>query len=333
MHKLISILVVASGNRTDQALLDKAVLLARRVGAQIHLFSCDAQLAHTLRHSCDPKEAESAWNAGVADRQAYLESLRSAAPAADILLTVEATCDGPLCDVICRKALECNADLVMKSPSGAHPLRGLAFDTNDWQLMRTSPVTVMLVRDRAWHEPPRFAALVDMHDAGGERLAETIVHTSEYFALGCQGSLDLIYSDPADDGALRRRHSAALARLAREYHVGEGQIHVLSGDPHETLTDIIARREYDVVMLGALTHRRGFAALIGTLTSQLVEKLACDFVLVKRELAERVSWAEPAAPADELASEGSHRANETPKAPPGRGPSRASVLWQAIFGD
>jgi len=333
MHKLISILVVADRSSADQVLLEKAVLLARRVGAQIHLFSCDAQLAHTLRHSGDPKEAEKAWNAGVADRRAYLESLRTAVGAPDLYLLVEATCDGPLCDVISKKALECNADLVMKSPSGAHPLRGLAFDTNDWQLMRTCPVTMMLVRERPWHEPPRFAALVDVGDTQGERLAETIVHTSEYFALGCQGSLELVYSDPADDGALRRRHTAALERLAREYHIGEANLHVLAGDPHNTLTELVARRAYDVVMLGALTHRRGFAALIGTLTSQLMDGVRSDLVLVKRELAERLCWKDSTVLTEEDSSGDVRKAPGARTPHRGRGQSRTGVLWQAIFGD
>ncbi|MEA3178146.1 MAG: hypothetical protein QOI59_1669 [Gammaproteobacteria bacterium] len=51
MEKLTCILVVASRTATDRILLEKAVSLARNVGAQIYLFSCDAELARRLRHS------------------------------------------------------------------------------------------------------------------------------------------------------------------------------------------------------------------------------------------------------------------------------------------
>lgn len=333
MHRLISILVVAGGNRADRALLEKAVMLARRIGAQIHLFSCDAQLAHSLRHSCDPGEAEQAWNAGVTDRQAYLESLRAGARPSGIHIAVEATCDGPLCDVINRKALECNADLVMKSPSGAHPLRGLAFDTNDWQLMRTCPVALMLVRERMWHQPPQFAALVDMGDSAGERVAETIVHTSRYLALGCKASLDLIFSDPAEDQAIRRRHARALASLASEHHLGEARTHVVAGDPHVTLAELIAPRDYDVILLGALTHRRGFAALVGTLTNQLVEKLGCDFVLVKRKLPEQVSRGLSGSESRDASAQDAEAALMKVGAKRRRRGGHATVLWQSLFGD
>jgi hypothetical protein len=42
MDKLTSILVVTNRSVADGTLLAKAVLLARRVGARIHLFHCDA---------------------------------------------------------------------------------------------------------------------------------------------------------------------------------------------------------------------------------------------------------------------------------------------------
>jgi len=333
MHRLISILVVASGSRADQALLDKALFIARRIGAQIHLFSCDAQLAHSLRHSCDPSEAEKAWNDGVTDRQAYLESLRAGAQPIGIHIAVEATCDGPLCDVINRKALECNADLVMKSPSGAHPLRGLAFDTNDWQLMRTCPVALMLVRDRVWQQPPRFAALVDMGDSAGERVAETVVHTSRHLALGCKASLDLIFSDPSVDEEIRERRARALASLAREYHLSEAGMHVVAGDPHETLAEVIAPRDYDVILLGALTHRRGFAALVGTLTNQLVEKLGCDFVLVKHKLPEEVCRGLLRPEAQDVPGQDPEAALQKVAGKHRLGGGHATVLWQSLFGD
>jgi nucleotide-binding universal stress UspA family protein len=38
---------------------------------------------------------------------------------------------------------------------------------------------------------------------------------------------------------------------------------------------------YDVLTMGALTHRPGVTTLVGTLTSKLVDAADCDFILVK----------------------------------------------------
>ena len=58
-------------------------------------------------------------------------------------------------------------------------------------------------------------------------------------------------------------------------------VHLLHGSPEITLPRFTHEQDYDVCFLGALTHRRGFAALVGTLTERLLEGLECDCVVVK----------------------------------------------------
>jgi nucleotide-binding universal stress UspA family protein len=114
--------------------------------------------------------------------------------------------------------------------------------------------------------------------------------------------LDVVYSDSSGDEGERNRHAAALERLTREYRIPAGHVHVLSGEPDLTLPDFAAHNQYDALVLGGLTHRKGIAPLVGTLTGRLVETLDSDFILVKREL--------PAQPQ-----------------------MHAGVAWQALFGD
>jgi universal stress protein E len=282
MDKLTSILVVADRSSHDQALLAKAIVLARSVGARIHLFSCDADLAYSLRHSYDQADVEKAWNTCVADRHKYLEALCASAQASDLDISVDSTCDSPLHEAIVKKVLAYRPDLVMKTASGAHPLRRISLDSNDWQLMRACPVTLMLIRGKPWAAPPRFAAMVDVSQDETPQLAEAIVHTAEYFALGCGGELDLAFSEWQEAGERHSRHVAALEQLARVYRIETSHVHVLSGDPDIALPRFAAQRGYDALVLGALTHRHGLAALVGTLTGKLVDDLDCDFILVKR---------------------------------------------------
>ena len=129
----------------------------------------------------------------------------------------------------------------------------------------------MLVRQRAWNATPKFGALVDVSDNCTAQLAEIILRTSEYLALGCRGELDVLYSDSSADTAEQSARAAALQRLTREYHIGSTHVHVLSGDPDVTLPDFAARQHYDALVLGGRTHRKGIAPLIGALTGKLVE--------------------------------------------------------------
>jgi len=56
---------------------------------------------------------------------------------------------------------------------------------------------------------------------------------------------------------------------------------VLSSGPETTLAGFAVARGYDVVVLGALTHRRTLTSLVGTLTRKLLDALDCDLVLVR----------------------------------------------------
>jgi universal stress protein E len=282
MDKLNSILVVANRTSADRALLHKAIVIARSsLGAKIHLFYCDAELAYSLRHSYDTDAVEKAWTESVSERLDYLETLRAGARAPDVDISVAAACDSPLYQGVVRKIREHRPDLVMKSVSGAHPLRRLTLDDNDWQLMRACPATFMLVRGKEWRIPPRFAAFVDVSDQETPHLAEEIIHTSEYFNLGCGGELDVVYSERGGSVAERAERAEKLRRLTREYRIGAEYVHVLKGDPDVTLPEFATGQCYDALVLGALTHRNAIAALVGTLTGKLVDCVDCDFILVK----------------------------------------------------
>jgi universal stress protein E len=302
MDKLTSILAVANRTRSDRGLLEKAVLLARRMGAQIHLLSCDAALARILHRAYNTEDAEKAWRVSQSEHLAYLGSLRERARAPDVRISIDVQCHSPSYECIVNKARATDADLVMKSPSGEHPLHRFGFGPSDWHLLRECPTTLMLVTQSLWRSPPNFAALVNVTGESAECPARSIIHTAEQFALSFGAELDVVYSEPSSDLDARQVHADALQRLTREYHIAASRSHVLSGTPEVTLPGFVAEHPYDVLILGGLTHRGGLAPLVGGLTGKLVEAVEKDFILVKQKVA---LW-----PSD-----------------------HASVLWPAMFGD
>lgn len=309
MEKLTSILVIVDTRNEMNRTLAKALFLARRFGASLELFLCDSERAYVLKHSYIAEEAararqsyvaidpamqavanpsqypndiEKARQVCLADELAYLSALRESLHASDVNITLDVACHSPLYESIVRKVKQSAPDLVIKSTSGRHPMRRFFLDDNDWQLARACPAALMLTRQRKWANPPRFAAAVDVSEHETCDTAHMILRTSEYLALGCQGELDVMYSETQEDVSNEREASTKLQQLAYEHNVNADHTHVLHGQADETLPVFATAEHYDVLVLGALTHRRGFAALIGTLTSKLVDALDCDFVLVKR---------------------------------------------------
>ncbi len=168
----------------------------------------------------------------------------------------------------------------MKSASKAHPTRRFTLDSMDWELMRSCPVTLLLMRGKQWKDPPRFAAMVDVGEPESE-LANVILHTSDYLALGCQAELHIVYSERDGSDPQSARRAGELERLSREYRVGKERVHLLSGEPDKTLPAFAANMACDVIAMGALTHRKGLTRLVGRLTGAFVEALNCDFLLIK----------------------------------------------------
>jgi universal stress protein E len=283
VHKFTSILAVIDPADETRHVVAKAMVLARHFNARVELFLCDSENAYSLRHAYDDAGVAQARRQCLGNGQKYLDAVRRSL-AEDVSVTTHVACDSPLYEAIVHRVQESRPDIVIKSAAGHHPLRRFTLDANDWQLARTCPVPLMLTRGRPWSPEGRFAALVDVADNNNGSLARSILQTAGYFTVGCHGQLDVIYSDcdsQDSEGCARRKET--LERLVNEFRVGGEHKHVLTGDPDETLPAFTARQGYDLMFLGALTRKRGASALVGTLTSKLVDGLDCDFVLVKSD--------------------------------------------------
>jgi universal stress protein E len=282
MEKLTSILVVLDHSSRDAPLLAKSLMLAREFSARVELFSCDAEYEYTLRHVYDERGLTEARQARLMHMRDYLQQLcdQLAAPGVDI--SIDAACDSPLYDGIVRKVFRSAPNLVMKA-AALEPYEGRgALDVNDWQLVRTCPVPLMMSRGGVWPPRPRFAAAVDVSEEETPGFAELILRTAEYLRAGCQGELDILFGERMDiDGGIRQAHAARLRRLGRDLHFSADRIQILAGDPARTVAAFGVKQHHDVLVLGALSHHEGRTALVGTLTGELMNALACDFVLVR----------------------------------------------------
>jgi universal stress protein E len=285
MEKLTYILAVLDRSEGDRRLLAKAAALARRFGARLELFLCDAEHAYALKHEYEPSHSDEVRRACMTQAMEYLSQLQASLGLRDVQTTISAACESPLYEGVVRKVLESRPDLVIKSASGVLSLARPVFDPNDWQLMRKCPATLLMSRGRTWRTKARFAAAVDVSAEETAGLAGQILETARALKAACGADLDVLY---AEHGGVERGagqvRAAALRKLAQQSDVDANDVHILEGDPEKTLPNFVRDRDYDALILGALTHHHGTVALVGTLTSSLVDAVDCDFVLVKPEV-------------------------------------------------
>jgi nucleotide-binding universal stress UspA family protein len=259
MEKLTSILVVARDVASNEVVLGKAVALARRCGARIEVLLTEATAACAL----------ATWFSSVGfgnDRVSYVLQDHGA----------------PLDDVIVRHLENHPADLVMKGADAALARRRVLRAADDLELAARLPVPLLRVSAKPWKKDMRIAAAVDVSAREGDALARSIVQAAGLIAMECEATLEVLYSErESGDDRLRMERAVRVARLVREFHVGGERLRVLNGPPDKTLPKAVSAGEYDLVVVGATSHRPAPLPWTPLLTCLLANASSGDVMFVK----------------------------------------------------
>ena len=283
MKKVGSILVAIERGGNSQQVVAKAVALARRLGARLELFLGNGEHAYVQRHQYDRSAVASVREACLADSRIYLQQLWASLAIGDVPVTMDAACESPGYVGIVHKVRHSAPDLVIRGMSEGRHGAGRALEPGDWELVRTCPAPLLLTRGKPWKESPALAAAIDIAAEESSTLTRAILRAAGRLAIECQGTLDVIYAHPLAPATPERIASdrAALAERARDASVQPRELFVVGGEGAAAIPRFVARHGYDLVALGALTHRKSLTALVGTLTGRLIESLESDVLLVK----------------------------------------------------
>jgi len=304
--------ILAAVDRDDRSrqVAAKAVALARMSGARLELFHCDGERAYSRAHQYDPRAAVRAKEYCLAESRRFLDSLWRSLAVRDMEPSMSVGCESPLYEAIVHAVERDHPDLVVRGIGGARTREaegipgvgsgfmasvgtGLAdearttgsaaLDPNDWQLVSTCPSPLLLTRGKTWKPHPVVAAAIDLAAGEPVELTLTILRTAGAVAKAADGELVTVHAGRFGDAGPReielRRN--ALVEQAKNAGVNAAAIHIIAGEPMVALPEFAARNDFDLIVLGALTHRKTLTALVGTLTGKLIETLDCDFLLVK----------------------------------------------------
>lgn len=281
MRQINSILIVLSREGDPSQVVKKGLMLARCFNAHIDLFLCEAECAYVLEHQYYPLGTDAAWSSSLAHSRAWVERLWRSLEVNDVSVSMEVVCETPLCEAVRRKVARSKPDLVLRGiGTGSHS----TFSVSDSDLVRTCPAPLLLTRGMPWQSRPTVAAALDISGADSPELIRTILLAAEHLSEACGASLEVLYAnlfETAPPDALKSAWDLLIDRAAA-VGVSPRAAHVLVGDPVTAIPKFVAQRSYEILVLGALTHRDSMTALIGSLTGRLIETLDCDLLLVRR---------------------------------------------------
>lgn len=294
-----SILAAVDRDEKSKRAATRAAELARLTAARLELFLCDAQRAYVWQHQYDREAAARAKEACLADSRRYLESLWRALGVSDLEVSLGVACESPLYAGIVHEVEHAHPDLVVRGVgadettataadlttyrhSADHRAAAPALDASEWDLVGACPAALLLTRGKPWKARPAIAAAVDLSPGERAELTRTILRTAAEIAQSTGGVLKAVHACRGDRSKEEIEiHRAALGERVRSAGIENADIHLVVGEPAAALREFGRQEAVDLIVLGALTHRKTLSALIGTLTGRLIDALDGDFLLVK----------------------------------------------------
>jgi universal stress protein E len=302
MRKIQRILVaVKSPGKQWSPAVAKATQIARATGACIELF-----------HGIDTRiyvEALDTYEGGLAGFEALqansyeplLEALAQKVRQHGVTVTTATTVDFPIYEAILRRAETLGADLIVTDGhSGSHIARSL-WRFTDWELMRMSPVPLLVVKQPRLYHRPRVLAAVDPNHAYAKpaQLDTEILNLSRELSDALSGRTHVLHAfQPAaavnlpstgaaagtaieTDLIARQAAAASLDTLLKGSSVAAENRHLVCGHPADVLARGASALEADILVLGCISRSGIRRLLIGNTAEQLIYRVQCDLLLVK----------------------------------------------------
>jgi universal stress protein E len=304
MQKTRRILCYIDAQRRTHTALRRAAWLARRAGASIELLGVcynDYLLGHPL---FDAELLQRARDSAVRGELRRLERLAAPLRKAGLDVTSNAIWDHPLYEGIVREACTSRADIVLKDTQRHTVFDVATLSNTDWNLIRSCPVPLWLVKRRELPDPPRLIASIDPMHAHDKPAAldDAILRMSNFVAGTIGGEVHAFHSfDPRLTASFtslnayvassmrkediqkefEEQHRRRFNEVAEFHDIAAGRAHMTAGFVHRELPALAKSLDASIVVMGAVNRNRLGRLFIGSTAERTLDRLPCDLLIVK----------------------------------------------------
>lgn len=295
--------VIDTQDETHSA-LKRAAWLAARAGASIELTSFhynDYLVGHPL---FDEQLLQRARDKAVFEDRKRLERLARPLRESGLEVDTAAIWDHPLYEGIVRRACASGADIVLKDTHHHTVMDVSSLSNADWNLIRTCPLPLWLVKPREFPESPRLIAAIDPmngHDKPSA-LDDAILRLSNSIATAVGGDVHAFHSfDPRliasmatlnayvaaslrmDDikTEIEEQHRRRFNEVVESHGIAAERAHMVAGLTHRELPALTTELSASLVVMGAMNRDWLQRILIGSTAERTLDQLPCDLLIVK----------------------------------------------------
>ncbi|HEU5137916.1 MAG TPA: universal stress protein [Steroidobacteraceae bacterium] len=282
--------------------VNKAAQIAKGLNAQLTLFHDIATPVYAEALQGRDFDLQS-WQREVqTSRREQLEKLAARIRKHGIGVDVAADWDYPPYEAIIRKAQRLSADLVVVENhhgTGRHPARWLLAYT-DWELLRTCPIPVLLVKNRKLYHRPRVLAAVDPSHAFAKpsNLDRQILRAGAQLVHALRGELHALHVfhpgvpivpampdgpmlDVAAEREMERQAQRKLERAVDGFDVKRSHCHLVEGRPNDAIPAAAKRERSAIVAMGVVSRSGLKRFFIGNTAEFVMDAITADILVVK----------------------------------------------------
>jgi universal stress protein E len=298
------ILVVVETEIDPKAIVDRATWVAKLLDCELELWLCDPSVSVLGDGFFVSNEAKEIAHKIRQAHKDMIEELAEEARKQGVSVTTDVLHERPVADAVLARALDIEPRFVMK---GTHyhtvAERAIMVDA-DWQLIRSCPFPLWLVKAGAYQEKPYIIAAVDPtheHDKPAA-LDQAIVDEAKVISDAAGGELHLLHTYellvgigaevnktlksmklPVDeiDERMQKEHRQALKAFADKLGFDDKHVHQLPGRTREVLPTFARENDADLVVMGALARWGIKRMVIGSTTERVLDHLPCDVLVVR----------------------------------------------------
>ncbi|MBS0377761.1 MAG: universal stress protein [Proteobacteria bacterium] len=213
-----------------------------------------------------------------------------------IATSVAAAWDHPAEEAILREAARIRADLIV-TEARARPEGGWGMRLTDWELLRRSPVPILLVKRGTPYRRPRVLVALDPDHTFDKpaSLDADILEAGIRVSAALRGDLHAVhaYARPHDaedtaetEMAQARAAEAAGAKLERTTR-GSGiprmRLHVSGRHVPDAIEEVAAATHSALIVVGAFARSSPRRHLIGNTAERILDHVSSDILLIKPE--------------------------------------------------
>ncbi len=254
MHEISKILAVVDPTAKTQPAMHRAAWLAQHTGAELELLIC----YYSAYLSDDPLfESPSLHRARdevISEEERQLEELAKPFRRQGIVVKTTALWDHPLYKGVVRDVLKRGADIVFKDTHHHSAVSRSLLSNTDWNLIRTCPVPLWLVKPQDIGGKPSYVAAIDpLHEHDTQAaLNDEVLHISKMLGQKTGG-------------------------VVHEFHACDDH----GIEDEKELMAYASRVDAGVVIMGTVACNRWQRLFIGATAERTLEHLPCDLLIVK----------------------------------------------------